>query len=421
MQAEILSTGDEVLNGAVIDSNAAHIARKLLQAGIPVVRHITVGDDMDRLVAALDDIGKRSQVAVVTGGLGPTLDDLTAAAAARAAGVELAENGAALGYIEDFFSQYFRKMTVSDRKQALLPASAEPIVNPAGTAPGFRMRIGQCTCFFLPGVPMEMKRMMAESVLPAITSSFRAGDGPRHHQEKLLSLFGLPEATVNERIAGLADGFGEVKLGMIARFPVIDVKLTAFGPDAAILEDSIEKAAGQVTGILGNWIFSTRQEPMEAVVGELLREKGATVALAESCTGGLIAHRLTDVPGSSDYFLFSAVTYANAAKEGILGVSPETLAAHGAVSEPTVREMAKGARRIAGADYGLSTSGIAGPTGGTAEKPVGTVCIGVAGPDRTISRRIGFPFRNRSANKEIFAQTALDMLRRELSGLDQIF
>ena len=421
MQAEILSTGDEVLNGAVIDSNAAHIARKLLQAGIPVVRHITVGDDMDRLVAALDDIGKRSQVAVVTGGLGPTLDDLTAAAAARAAGVELAENGAALGYIEDFFSQYFRKMTVSDRKQALLPASAEPIVNPAGTAPGFRMRIGQCTCFFLPGVPMEMKRMMAESVLPAITSSFRAGDGPRHHQEKLLSLFGLPEATVNERIAGLADGFGEVKLGMIARFPVIDVKLTAFGPDAAILEDSIEKAAGQVTGILGNWIFSTRQEPMEAVVGELLREKGATVTLAESCTGGLIAHRLTDVPGSSDYFLFSAVTYANAAKEGILGVSPETLAAHGAVSEPTVREMAKGARRIAGADYGLSTSGIAGPTGGTAEKPVGTVCIGVAGPDRTISRRIGFPFRNRSANKEIFAQTALDMLRRELSGLDQIF
>lgn len=421
MLAEILSTGDEVLTGAVIDSNAAHIARKLLQTGLCVVRHTAVGDDLDRLIAAMKEIGDRSDIAVITGGLGPTLDDLTAEAAARAAGAELVENPTALSYIEAFFSSYFRSMTVSDRKQAMMPAGAVPIVNSAGTAPGFRMRIGGCACFFLPGVPSEMYRMLEASVLPVIASECLPADARQHFREKLLTLFGLPEATVNERIAGLVPEFGEVRLGMIARFPVIDVKLSAYGKNLEQVDRQIERAAGKIQAVLDRWIFSTSQETMEEVAGKLLKEKGATVALAESCTGGLIAHRLTNVPGSSDYLLLSAVTYSNAAKTSILGVPAETIAAHGAVSEPTVRLMAEGARRIAGSDYGLSVSGIAGPSGGTAEKPVGTVCIGIAGPERTLSRRIVFPFRNRAANKEIFAQTALDMLRRELMGLEGIF
>ncbi len=414
MHAEILSTGDEVLTGTVVDSNAAYIAGKLFETGFKVFRHTSVGDEMEQLRGVLAEIGGRADIVIVTGGLGPTVDDLTAAAAALAAGIELAEHPTARSYVEAFFEKFYRPMTESDAKQALLPTGSEPIFNPTGTAPGFRMKIGGCTCFFLPGVPFEMRRMMTESVLPFLEEHVLPKTGRQHYREKLLSLFGLPEAEVNGRLIEISKGFGDVKLGMIARFPIIDVKLTAFGDDVNRLEEQLETAAGQVMDILGDWIFSVEQEPMEAVVGKLLRERGATVALAESCTGGLIAHRLTNVSGSSDYFLFSAVTYANAAKMDLLHVLPETLEQEGAVSEQTARQMAEGARRVSGADYALATSGIAGPTGGTEEKPVGTVCIGLAGPERTHTKRIVFPFRNRMANKEIFAFAALDMLRREL-------
>lgn len=416
MIAEILSTGDEVCSGAVVDSNAAFIAERLLSLGLQVTRHTCVGDDADHLVSAMKEIGARADIAVVTGGLGPTIDDITAQAAADAAGVDFAENAEAMEYVAAFFAKFKRPMTESDAKQAILPVNATPIINPNGTAPGFSIKIGRCICFFLPGVPHEMRQMMTRSVLPEIRNTRLLREKQSVFHERLISVFGLPEAVVNERIAGLTSEFPDVKFGMIARFPIIYVKLTAFGADENQQKNQMTEAAERIRERLADRIFSMDGETMETVVGMLLKQNRQTIAVAESCTGGLVAHRLTNVSGSSDYFLLSAVTYANSAKNAVLGVSEDILAAYGAVSEETVKAMADGVRKLAGADYGLATSGIAGPTGGSAEKPVGTVCIGLSTSGRTIGRRFVYPFKNRLANKELFAETALDVLRRELVG-----
>ena len=412
--AQIVSTGDEVLTGTVVDSNAAYIAEALLESGLQVTRHTTVGDDADRLKQLLSEIGAQADIAVVTGGLGPTVDDITARAAADAAGEPLVENASALASIEAFFNRFSRSMNPSDAKQAFLPASATPILNRSGTAPGFRMRIGRCMFFFLPGVPREMKTMMTEMVIPAIMENHIPPDRRRYCREKRFSVFGLPEAEVNQRLILPSKQFEGVILGMLARFPIIIVKLSAFGRDTDALDRRIGEAALKVKEALGRYIFSDSGDSMEAVVAQLLRKNRSTVAVAESCTGGLVSDRLTNVAGSSDYFLMSAVTYANETKTVILGVAAETIEAHGAVSEQTAKEMASGIRRISGADYGVATSGIAGPSGGTDEKPVGTICTAVAGPERVVSSRHVLPFRDRAANKEIFAHVALEMLRREL-------
>ncbi len=412
--AQVVSTGDEVLTGAIVDTNSAFIAARLLEVGLHVTRHTAVGDDALRLRDLLVEIGDHADIAVVTGGLGPTVDDITARAAADAAGVALVENAAALASIQAFFERFSRSMSPSDHKQALFPENADILFNRSGTAPGFAMTIGKCRFFFLPGVPREMQTMMAELVIPAIRADYIPPDRQQHYREKQLSLFGLPEAEVNQRLIEPSKQFKEVKLGMLARFPVIIVKLFAFGRDPDEIGSRIEAAAGRVHEALGRWMFSDNGDALETVVAGLLTGKGLTVAVAESCTGGLISDRLTNVSGSSDYFLMSAVTYANEAKTAILGVSPDTIEAHGAVSEQTAGEMAAGIRRISGADYGVATSGIAGPTGGTDDKPVGTLCVAIAGPQGVISKRRVLPFRDRAANKEIFAYVALDMLRREL-------
>ena len=417
MNAEILSTGDEVCSGAVVDSNAAYIAERLMSSGLHVTRHTCVGDDPADLATAMKEIGGRADIAVVTGGLGPTVDDITARAAADAVGVALETNSEALAYITDFFKKFNRSMTDSDARQAMLPVGSVPIINPHGTAPGFSIRIGQCHCFFLPGVPHEMRQMMTRSVLPQIKKISVTQAAQPVFVERQMSVFGLPEAVVNERIADLAPRFPDIKFGMIARFPVIYVKLTAFAADETRLTKRLADAAGQIHERLGDRVFSMTGQSMEAVVGAMLKEKRRTVAVAESCTGGLVAHRLTNVSGSSDYFLLSAVTYANSAKKTVLDVSEELLSSFGAVHEETVKAMADGVRKLAGADYGLATSGIAGPTGGTEEKPVGTVCIGLSTPAQIVGRRFVYPFKNRLANKELFAETALDILRRELTGI----
>ncbi len=419
MNAEIISTGDEVLTGTVVDANAAYIAARLYEAGIAVGRHVCVGDDLERMTSVLTEAGQRADVGIVTGGLGPTVDDITARAAARAAGVELQTNPTAKAYIEDFFSRRFgRGLSDSDAKQAELPAGAQPILNQVGTAPGFSMTIGECRFYFLPGVPFEMRRMMTDNVIPSLEARYLEGEKRSFYREKRLSLFGLPEAHVNERLAGLTAMPGDVKLGMLSEFPVIHVKLAARGQDPEKLDTSIERAAGQVMERLGEYVYSDSGKTMEEVIGGFLRQRSATLALAESCTGGLIAHRITNVAGSSQYFAGSTVTYADEAKISQLGVSPDTLLYRGAVSEETAREMAEGARRVAGTDYGLAVSGIAGPGGGSEDKPVGTVCIGVAARDGISGVCRCFPFDNRLANKLIFAESALDKLRRTLLGID---
>ncbi len=412
MNAEILATGDEIRCGALADTNSAHIAERLEALGLSVVRHTAVGDELSGLVAVLREIAGRSTVAVVTGGLGPTTDDRSAEAAAAAAGVGRETDVRAMAEIEAFFRDRGRRPAASNRKQALLPVGAETLYNPVGTAPGFAMEIGGCRFFFLPGVPHEMERMLREDVLPRIDSTL--GPDREVHRIRTLSTFGLPESTVGDRTAEVEGRFPGVRLGLRAKFPEIQVKLYAGGRDPAALEALLDEAETWVRGRLGSRIFGGENDTLASAVGDLLRRRGATLALAESCTGGLIAHQLTEVPGSSEYFLFSGVTYSNAAKGAVLGVCAETLKRRGAVSEETAREMAEGARRTAGADYGLSTTGIAGPDGGSPEKPVGTVCIGIAGPRGSTGRRLQLGFPRRWMNKTIFAAAALDLLRREL-------
>ena len=416
MIAEIVATGEEIRSGALIDSNSAYIAEKLEENGVAVRRHISVGDDLDLLITVFEEIGNRADIAVVTGGLGPTSDDLTAEAAARACGAKLDLNPSALQSVENFFKARRRMMNAASRKQAFLPVGAECLQNPVGTAPGFRLKIGRCFFFFLPGVPGEMHRMLSDTALPQIIDLI--GDKHCFYRTRTLSTFGLTESQTFERLAGLEKSFPQISLGLRVKFPAIQVKLYTNGSDDQKLNDHLTAAAGWVIEKMGNRVFSQQGDSMERTIGHLLRKNQATLALAESCTGGLIANLLTNISGSSDYFVFSGITYSNQAKIDILNVSKETIMAHGAVHEETAKEMARGARKVSGAFYGLATSGIAGPTGGTTEKPVGTVCIGLAAPHGTAGHRFHFWFGNRTMNKQVFAMAALEVLRCELLGLD---
>jgi nicotinamide-nucleotide amidase len=412
MIAEILSTGDEVRSGALVDSNSAYIAEVLEDAGLEVTRHSTVGDDLSAISSILKEIGARADVAVVTGGLGPTTDDLTAEAAAMAAGVELCEDPIALHNMENFFAKRNWLITALNRKQALLPRGSKCLENPIGTAPGFALRIGKGLFFFLPGVPSEMKKMLTERVLPEISELW--GGSREFSFVRNISTFGLGEAAVNENLLEVIRDHPGVRVGLRATFPEIHVKIYARGKDEGEAASLLGRAVQGVLDKLGNRVLSSEGAPMEYVVGKLLAGRKETIAVAESCTGGLISNMLTNVPGSSSYFLFSGVAYSNDSKIKALGVDRAVIEKCGAVHEETAKEMAACARRIAGSTYGLSTSGIAGPSGGSAEKPVGTLCIGLATPDETKGFRYIFPFGDRLMNKKVFAVMALEILRREL-------
>ena len=419
MFAEILATGDEIRSGTLVDTNSAYISQKLEEAGIEVLRHQCVGDEMTILTDTLRQIGSRADIAVVTGGLGPTTDDITAEAAAETAGVKLELNESALEDIKAIFEKTGWEMSSSNRKQAMFPVGASILKNSSGTAPGFSMKIGKCRFYFVPGVPFEMKRMLEDYVLSDIV---KLQNNKQIITVKTISTFGLGESTVGEKTAAVTDKFN-VKLGLRATFPEVQVKLYAQGSNSNELDSVLSEASAWIKEQLGKYVFSMDGLPMEKVIGDILLSRNATLALAESCTGGLISDLITNVPGSSEYFLFSGVTYSNNAKMDVLGVRQETLENFGAVSEETVREMAEGARRISGADYALATSGIAGPDGGTDEKPVGTVCIGLATPEKTITKRrktanrqLGSSQETRMRIKRWFAMMSLEILRRELTG-----
>lgn len=417
MIAEILSTGDEIRSGTLVDSNSAYIALKLEETGVEVVRHHSVGDDISIISSTLKEIASRSDIAVVTGGLGPTSDDLTAEAAAGAAYVPLTQDPEAKKLVEAFFKTFHRPITVSNLKQSYLPEGSTCLFNPIGTAPGFMMSLGKCLFFFLPGVPAEMRRMLSESVLPEIEKL--TGGIRKFYKVQTLTAFGLTESTAGDRLKDFPLVFPEIKLGFRAKFPEIQIKFYLNADDESSLIAQSQKATAWVSEKIGNKLISSEGEPMEAVVGKLLSAKKATVAIAESCTGGLISNLLTNVSGSSDYFISSVVSYSNMSKVKLLGVGQEILNQYGAVHEETVKSMASNIRKITGATYGLSTSGIAGPKGGTDEKPVGTICIGLATPLEVRTYRFQYRFKNREMTKQIFAMAALDLLRRELMGISQ--
>ncbi|MFO7750753.1 MAG: CinA family nicotinamide mononucleotide deamidase-related protein [Desulfobacteraceae bacterium] len=415
MRAEIISTGDEIVSGSITDTNASWLAAELLDAGIVTGRISCTGDEAETLAAVIGEAAHRADLVLVTGGLGPTEDDRTARAAALAAQDRLGLNREALVFVETYFEK--RKVTMPEinRKQAELPLTAGVVENLFGTAPGFSMVINQALFFFMPGVPMEMKKMFKNGVLPEINRRFKLDT---RVLSRCFSLFGLPEAEVGTRLAGFRDQFPDMRLGFRADFPLIYVKFSCPGSrlSGPALEEEMERAGQWIASRLEKRIVSFLGLTMEEEVGRLLTACGATVAVAESCTGGLVADMLTDVAGSSDYFLLSAVTYANQAKIGVLGVYSKTIEKNGAVHEETARSMAEGARKAAGADYAIATSGVAGPGGGSEEKPVGMVCIGLAGPGFSRGKTCHFSFKERRMNKKIFAVKALELLRRELDA-----
>lgn len=418
MRAEIISTGDEIRIGMLVDTNTSFLAQELEDLGIEVMRHSTVGDDLEALCALFSEAGSRADVVLVTGGLGPTSDDMTAAAAAKAASVELERNTEALQQMEAYYATRKFKLSNANLKQAYLPQGCEVLHNQNGTAPGFSIKIGRARCFFMPGVPPEMKDMFNNAVMPKLINML--GHETMIRTVWACSCFGLGESTVCERLAGFETLFPDLVLGFRASIPIVEVKIYANGNDVPTLEERLKEASMWVMDKLKGYVFAEGGKSLAEAVGDLLREKRQTLAVAESCTGGLIASQITDVSGSSEYFLLSAVTYANVAKENVLGVKSNTLMDYGAVSSETVSEMAEGARKSVNGDYGLAVSGIAGPDGGTPDKPVGTVCIAVSTADKVIVRKFERNYGNRLRNKNMFAALALDMLRRIILGEDYL-
>lgn len=413
LRCEILSTGDEVLTGMIADTNAAFLADQMGSLGFEVLRHTTVGDDRAILEETFRALGARADVVLCTGGLGPTVDDLTTEVAAGILGVGMKLDEPALAYMEGLWRSRGRAMPENNRKQAMLPESADVLTNPIGTAPGFSVKIGNAHFFFMPGVPREMKRMFAEQVIPRIQ---KLQPDPTVFDVRVYRTFGLTESAADQVLSGLEAQFPGVKLGFRAHFPELQIKLTVKGPDITAARARLEAAADEVKKRIGPNIFSDG-DAIEAVIGAALRRDKATVATVESCTGGMIAQLITNVPGASDYFDRGFVTYTEASKHELVGVPEALIAEHGVVSEECARAMADGARTVARTTYAISVTGFAGPGGGTDDKPVGLVYIGLAGPKETIVRRINWPGQ-REQIRSIAAMVGLDLLRRALQGLE---
>ncbi len=373
MTAAVLSIGTELTRGELVNTNAAWISDQLTAVGCEVVEHVTVPDELDAIRGALRVLTSRNAFLVTTGGLGPTSDDVTAASVAAAAGVELERHQASLEAIRRRYAAAGREVTDAILKQADLPRGADALPNSAGTAPGFALDLGACRAFFLPGVPLEMRRMFLDRVQPLIGSTIEH----KVHQIRLRT-FGLPESAVAARLEGLEAEHVGVWLGYRATFPEIEVKVWARTNGTASAEERVALVAREVRSRLGDIVYGEGDDTYAAFVGRRLRARGLTLALAESCTGGLVSSMITDVPGSSDYLLLDAVTYSNASKTKLLGVSSEVLRGHGAVSSECATAMADGARRLVDSDLAVSVTGIAGPGGGTEEKPVGTVWMALA-------------------------------------------
>ncbi|MBF0225953.1 MAG: competence/damage-inducible protein A [Desulfobacterales bacterium] len=415
MKFEILATGNELTTGKIIDSNSAYIATKLQECGCEVSRLNCVGDDKDSIVSILKEISQRADISIVTGGLGPTTDDLTSDAAAIASEKNLLFHENVCEHIKDLFKKFGRTMPEANKKQAFFPEKSEILDNPVGTAPGFYLVISKCHFFFMPGVPSEMYKMFDEQVMPRIYKIL--GIQKDFTLSKNFSLFGMPESLISSKLEDFSKIFKSINVGMRAKFPDIEVTLYGKGSEKVQINNELDLASNELMNRLGNYVYSTNKESIEKIIGNLLLNTNATLSLAESCTGGLISHMITSVSGSSDYFLFSGVTYSNEAKVSVLGVSQNTLETHGAVSQETVTEMVRGVQNLTGSTYSIATSGIAGPTGGTETKPVGTLCVGLAYPNGLESFHLYLPIGDRIQKKEIFAFAALDILRRKILNM----
>lgn len=413
MRCELITIGDEILIGQIVDTNSAWMAVELNKVGIEVVQITSISDQKAHILQALEDAAERADLVLITGGLGPTKDDVTKSTLCEFLQCGLVFNAAQYAVVERIFRSYGREVSEINRKQAEVPESSVCLVNEQGTAPGMWFERNNTVYVSMPGVPYEMKYLMLNKVIPAVLERFS--------MPVIIHRTFCTQGVGESILAGWIEEWENalpkhIKLAYLPSPGIVRLRLSAQGEHVEQLEAELESLAATLYEQIGKHIFAEGEKSLPEVIQELMLERGATLGTAESCTGGAIAAMLTSIPGSSRYFQGSTVTYSNALKQHILGVTEEHLNTYGAVSEAVVRDMAEGLRRLYGVDYSISVSGIAGPDGGTEEKPVGTVWIGIGTHDGTYAKRFRFS-TDRGRNIQMAALSALNYLRRILLGI----
>lgn len=416
MQAEIITIGDELLIGQVVDTNSAWLGSTLGDDGIKVIQITSVQDNAAQIVQAVNDALSRADIVLMTGGLGPTKDDITKKTLAEMFGMKLVRNEQVYEMVGKQLSLRGIAFTELNQGQALVPDGCTVLPNRNGTAPGMWFERDGKVLISMPGVPFEMKALVKDEVLPRLRKHF-ALDANVH---RTIITFGLAESILADTIASWEEALPPyLHLAYLPSALCIRLRLSAYEIDRQKAEQEIESQIGKLSKVIPHYIIGSEDDSLESVTGTLLKTRGETLATAESCTGGNIAHRFTAMPGASEYFKGGVVAYSNEVKIALLGVGPESLNRYGAVSQSVAEQMAEGVRRATGATYGISTTGIAGPTGGTPEKPVGTVWMAVATPNGVFSRRMVFG-SVRSQNIERASSNCINLLRLQLLGLGDL-
>ncbi len=413
MKAEIITIGDELLIGQVINTNQAYIAEKLNGVGVDIVRMTTVGDDEEAILSAFNDAWQRHRVVIVTGGLGPTHDDITKKAVCEFFDSDLVANDDVRRQVQFLLQKRNIKWTPGHEEQTLVPRKSKVIPNPVGTAPGMLFEQNDKYFIVLPGVPYEMKEIIDQSVVPFLSTRV-TGSVIRH---LTLRTSGIAESALARQLGDIDALLGGAKLAFLPSPTGVRMRISVHGQDVPSVERKVKEVEERIRDKVQKYIYGIGEEELEDALGRLLTDHNLTIAVAESCTGGLIADKITNVSGSSSYFERGAVVYSNQSKIEFLGVSEELIKAHGAVSKEVAEAMAAGIRRVAHTDIGLSTTGIAGPTGGTPEKPVGLVWIGYADKDVALALKFNFG-DNRMRTKERAAQAALELVRRRILRIE---
>lgn len=405
--AEIIAIGDELLYGQIMDTNSHWISQELDAVGVRVVRKTTVGDNRNDILTAFEEASKRANVILITGGLGPTQDDLTKPLLAEYFGCDIVEVPEAVAAVSAYFTRRGREMTQLNILQGHLPTCCTYVPNEVGTAPGMWFEQKGCYWMSMPGVPHEMKKLVKDFVLPKLSQVF---DLPVIYH-KLIKTAGIGESWLADLIKDWENALpSHIRLAYLPSLGHVKLRLTAFGEDKKVLAAEVDQQIQNILPIIRSYVYGYNGETLETAIGKLLKNAGKTLALAESCSGGYISALITAVPGCSQYYQGAVVPYHNALKEQLLGVSSATLAQQGAVSEATVQEMALGVKKLFGVDYGLVSSGIAGPDGGSPDKPVGTVWIACAGPDFVEAKLLQLT-QDRMINIQLTGVAVLNLLR----------
>ncbi len=411
IRATVLTIGEEILYGHILDTNANYISNALSDVGIKVVMHLSVGDIYDDILQALEVAGSKSDIVLITGGIGPTNDDITKKCLSDYFNSEIKLNQKVLDELSDYFKKRGFPFTERNQKQAYLPENAEIIPNAMGTAPGMWFKKDNKIFMSMPGVPHEMKHLLEEEVIPRLTGTFKTSI--IYH--KLIMTAGLGESWLAEKIEEWEDSLADwLSLAYLPSYGQVKLRLTARGQDKQFLIKGVESYIRSLYKYIGQYIYGEDGETIQEAIGKKLISSQQTLAIAESCTGGYISHLITSVPGSSAYYKGGVIAYNNSIKESTIKVKHETLQKYGAVSEETVKEMADGIRLSFNTDYAVATSGIAGPGGGTAEKPVGTVWIAISGPDGCTTKKLTI-LKDRSSNIKYSSVQALVLLWQRIS------